>query len=107
MSSIKAIFKDNDMVLEVSDITNDTTGVHINDATVTATIKDSTGADVSGIAFPITLSYVANSDGVYRGLLPAELVLTSNARYKAIIDAVSGSGSKAHWEVDLVCKIRK
>jgi hypothetical protein len=54
-------------------------GVFINDATVTAEIKTSAEAAVSGSS--ISLSYVAVSDGDYRGSFPHTLVLTEGAQY--------------------------
>jgi len=107
MSEIPAIYKGNDMVLELSDLTNETTGDHISDATVSVTLVDSTGADVAGDVFPKTMTYVTGSDGVYRANLLDTLNLIENAKYKAKISANAGEGKQGYWEKDLICKIRK
>ncbi len=49
--------------------------------TVTATLVDEDGTTVTGQTFPLTLSYVAASNGNYRGVLEDDLNLTESASY--------------------------
>lgn len=107
MSEVAIIYKGNDTVLELSDLTNETTGDNINDATVTITLTDSDGVSVSGDVWPKIMTHVTNSNGVYRVTLLDTLVLTNNARYIAKISANGGAGLQGYWEKDLICKVRK
>ena len=94
--STKIIQIDNDNYLQVSGLRNGATAAYVNDATVTATLKDSAGTDVPGQAWPLGLSYVPGSDGVYRGVLQDSLTLTAGDEYKTVITAVGG-GLNASW----------
>jgi len=107
MSEVAVLYKGNDMVLELSDLTNETTGANVNDASVTVTLVDSAGIAVAGDTFPKTMTYVTGSDGLYRTTLLDTMTLTENAKYKAKISANAGDGKQGYWEKDLICKIRK
>lgn len=107
MSEVATIFKGNDTVLELSDLTNETTGDNINNATVTVTITDAAGVVVTGDVFPKTMTYVTSSNGLYRVTLLDTLSLAAGTRYIAKISANAGDGKQGYWEKDLICKIRK
>lgn len=70
------------------------TGLPVNSATVELlTITDEiTGAAVTGVTFPLTLSYLAGSAGVYKGRIPATAVLTEGRFYELRIRAVTPGG---------------
>ena len=56
--------------------------VFVNAATVRATMYESDGVtEVSGASWPLTLDYVAASDGVYQGVLEDGRVLVEGERY--------------------------
>ena len=107
MSEISLIYYGNDMLLELTDLTNNETGSHVNTATVTVTLTNDADTSVAGDTWPKTMDYVAGSDGVYRTTLLDTLTLTRDARYLAKISANAGEGLQGYWEKDLVCKIRK
>ena len=69
-------------------------GTYINDATVTATIKTKSGSTVAG---PIAMSYVAASNGLYRGTIADDLAVTLGVSYVAEITADGGAGLKGAW----------
>lgn len=81
----------NDHVLELNGLKDAVTGSYINSATVTAVLKDQVGNQVPGQTWPLTLSYVSGSNGIYRGTLENTLSLTPGVRYVAEI-TVSGAG---------------
>jgi len=91
------LFVGNDNYIEVDALSDGASGALINDATVSVTLKDSAGVDVLGQAWPLTLNYVAASNGRYAGILQDTLALVKNAQYQAVID-VDGGGYQAHWE---------
>lgn len=79
-------------------------GTYLNDATVTLTLKDSTGTEVGAGPWPITMDYVAASSGNYIGYLSADLALLQGKKYTAFIDADASDSNterKGHWEFPL------
>ncbi len=82
-------------------------GVFLNAATVTVTLKDSAGAEVSGETWPLTLDYIAASDGNYSATLTDTLGVTLSGIYDAEITVDGGAGLKAFWVMPLVVKKRK
>jgi len=107
MSSVQLIYEGNDHILELVGLQGVATGDYENAATVTVTLKDSSGVEVSGQAWPTTMTYVTGSNGRYRATLEDVLVLTSGSSYTAIIEADAGSGLKGKWELDLKCQTRR
>lgn len=71
----------NTMVLEVTGVKFDGETEYLNDATVEATIKDSNHHEVAGQTWPLTLDYVADSDGNYKGTLSSGLELLERKSY--------------------------
>ena len=61
----------NDNVIELNELYNAFAGDYVNDATVTATVKDLNGT----VLFSSGLDYISGSDGKYRVLVPAEVDL--------------------------------
>ena len=102
----EVIYKDNDNLVEVDELKNSATDAYINNATVTLTaIKDAAGVTVTGVSFPISMTYVASSNGKYQATVDKAIALVPGQSYTAIIDAASGT-LDAHWEIPLTCKIR-
>ena len=76
--------------------------IFVNDATVTVTIKDSSGAVLSGESWPATLPYVTGSDGVYtKSFDPFDSLIVGEI-YSVIINAVGLDG----LESECVTKIK-
>jgi uncharacterized NAD-dependent epimerase/dehydratase family protein len=69
---------------------NRATGAYVNDATVTATLRDADLEIVSG-ASSVSMPYVALSNGRYQGNLPSTLVLAEGANYFLDVRATSGT----------------
>ena len=76
------------------------TEAYINDATVEAVLYDSNSTPIDGQAWPLTLAYVADSDGVYRAVLENTLALIAGHYYQLSID-VAGDDLTAHFETDI------
>jgi len=92
------------MVVEVNGLKNDVTGLVVNDATVTFTLKDTAGTVIDG---PTAMTYVPASNGVYRGTLADTVAIVVGTRYVVQIDVDAGAGLTAKWELDAVCQTRK
>lgn len=99
------VYIGNDNYIEVDGLKDKATDAYINDATVACTLKDSGGNNVTGQSWPLTLSYVASSNGKYRGLLDNALVLTARKMYTAHITVVGG-GLDAAWELPVFAMTR-
>lgn len=104
MSQVLFIENDNAVVLNAL---RDLDGNYINSATVTleSLVDRATGAAVTGITPPVSMPYVAASNGVYRALLPHTLGLTLGKYYRAKVKVVSGTMDGV-WYEDLVCRLR-
>lgn len=100
-------YVDNDNLIAVSGLTNEASGSYINDAAVTCTLYDDDAAEVAGQTWPLTLSYVADSDGIYRGTLEYDLAMTNDTKYLIKIDADGGTGLIGHYEIPVFARTRR
>lgn len=93
-------FVANTNILELLELRDGLTGAYINDASVAVTtIEDEDGNAVFPLSgSPITMDYVASSDGNYRAVLDATLPLSAGVCYIAHIDADAGPDRIGHWE---------
>ena len=82
-----------DDLLRISGLKNidNTPSTFVNDATVTAVVKDAAGDVVAG-ADSITLSYVASSDGVYKGQVADTAAIVDGDEYTLVITIVASVG---------------
>ena len=80
-------------------------GTYINDGTVTLTLMDVDGVELAGETWPLTMSYITDSDGVYRAVIQDTLSLTPGATYIAELTA-DGDSLQAQWTVELKATIR-
>ena len=91
------LYIDNHNVIEWQALTNSVTGVVDTGATVSATIKDSSGTEVSGQTWPAVMAH--DTGGTYRATLDADLVLIPNRMYTALVEAVGSGGEIGHREI--------
>ena len=103
---LEVLYIDNDMVVEVNGLQDPTDSSYQNAATVTCTIQDRAGTEVSGIGWPLSLSYVTASNGVYRATIDKAAVFAEGAQYEAIITVVS-STLDAKWTVPCIANTRR
>lgn len=88
MGSMVALYVGNDLRVRWDRMTDELTGLYINDATVSFTLKDSTGIAVTG-ANAVSMPYVTSSNGRYQAKLAGTVSLTNGARYYLEISASS------------------
>lgn len=101
MSTTLTYYQSNDnLVVNPTPMRLSSTGAYINDATVVMTLKDSTGAAVSG-ATGLSLTYVTDSNGLYQGTLPYTLSLTSGEGYTLEITGTKSGVARAFWVLDV------
>ncbi len=103
----QVIFYLNDMIIELLGLQDGVTLAYLNAATVTVTLVDcDTGTEVVGQSWPLTMPYVAASNGDYRATLISTLTLVVGDLYIAKISAVE-SGLNGYWELPLTVEKRK
>lgn len=98
--------------LELTGLKSDEEDIFLNDVTITVTIKEgsATGDDLGGsTGWPLSMTYVAASDGNYIVGLSHTLPFVNGAKYVAIIDADASDTSAeryGHWEFPFTGKTR-
>jgi hypothetical protein len=91
------VFVGNTNILDLLGLKNATTGAWINDATVTLTVKDAVGAEITGESWPQAMNYVSGSNGDYRAILEDDLEFTPKQTYYAHIRADAGVNRVGAW----------
>jgi len=104
--AVHIAFVGNDMLIELDELKNVATNAYVNNATVSCILVDSSGTNVNGQSWPLSMSYVETSNGKYRGILNAALALTKARRYKAKITVTTGS-LIGYWEQDVIALTRQ
>lgn len=100
------VYVANDNLIELRALKNAATGAFVNNATAAVTLRDVHGRDVVGETWPLTLGYVAASDGIYRATLADTLDLVRGLEYVAHVTADGGAGLKGAWTVPLRAELR-
>jgi len=104
MATEQVILILNDNLIEIIGLKDASDDSFQNSATVAANIFDKDGTLIVG---PITLAYIAASNGDYRGTIEDSETFILGALYTAKIDADAGLDLKAHWELPLRAENRK
>lgn len=99
--AVLVAYRNSDNTIEVSALKNALTDAFLNAATVVVTVVDADGTEVAGESWPVTLDYVAASDGTYRATLEDAISWVHQTAYSAQITATSG-GLKRYWECPVV-----
>jgi hypothetical protein len=96
----------NDQFLEIDGLADGLNPASfINGAVVTVTLKDSSGVVVPQVN-ALVLTYLATTNGNYRGQVTNALNPTIGGGYTAFLD-VNNGGIKLHMEIPAEVKIRK
>jgi len=93
----------NDNILTLTGLMNESTQTYINDAAVTVTLVDKNDVQVSGETWPLTMGYIAASNGNYRSILTDTLsaTLSNGVELIAQITANAGAGLNGFWEIKI------
>jgi hypothetical protein len=87
----------NDQSIQISGLQDGITGNYITDAAVTATLKNPDGTPVAGQSWPLTLDYVATSNGNYLGIIEDSVSLIARRPYTVEITANDGVNRVGFW----------
>lgn len=99
-------FYRNDNLIELAGLKDELTEAFVNDATVTAVMKDAAGANVAGQSWPLVMPYISGSDGIYRGVLDADLDLAVGDRVTVEVTITASGGREAFFAKKLRVKER-
>lgn len=99
------LYLSNTNVIEINELYDTSAESYLNSATVTVTLEDKAGTEVTGETWPKTMSYVSASNGKYRATLASGIGITAGKQYIAKITATE-SGNTGYWEVPLVAHVR-
>jgi hypothetical protein len=105
MSDTKIIFPDNDNLISWSWMERASDGEFVDDATVTATLLDPDGVEVTGV-IDLPMDYVTGSNGIYQGILPFDIdwdLAPSGSGYHLLI--IANSPTSGHAERNLDCVV--
>lgn len=100
------IYIENDNLVELDELKDNADDSYVNDATVTVTLQEPGGTEVSGQTWPATMSYVASSDGKYQGTLEDDVSLIAGQPYNAIINVTASDDRIAKWTVECIARER-
>lgn len=111
------LFDKNDMVLELSKLRDSLVnpsgasgGVFENAATVQIlSLDDETGTpvDINPAVLPITMDYVAASEGIYRATLADSWAFIIGQCHAATVRADAGAGLRAEWVLQIESRTRE
>lgn len=105
---MRALFHLSDNLFEVLGANREDTGAYLNGATVNVTLVDAkTGVQIGNMAWPITLSYVAGSNGDYRATIPYNISVTKGQYVIAQVSVDGGPGLKGYAEVPVKVIVQK
>jgi hypothetical protein len=100
-ATVGYLLADTDHVIEIPALSNGLTDEVVAGATVTVTVLDSDGAEVSGQSWPTAMA--EDDPGQYYATLSAAMDVTVGATYKAKVIADAGTGLKRTWYLPLLC----
>ena len=96
---------DNDNTVYLDSLTGPD-GEYVNNATVTAVLKDSTGTNVTGVSWPLTLAYITDSNGRYSGVIESVADLIDGATYILGVTATVDGDMNTYIEREVIALTR-
>lgn len=73
----------------------------VNDAAVTVTVFNPDGSELSGQTWPLTLDFVAGSQGVYRKTVPPISGLIDKENYHLVFDILGTDSLEGEFCIDV------
>ena len=101
--SAMVLYKKNEQKIQYIGLKDDT-GAYVNNATMTATMKDLQGGTITEIN-NLALNYVAQSSGNYEGIVAATFDPPAGIGYVCIVEATVGGSLKKHIEKQVIVEV--
>ncbi|HET7375119.1 MAG TPA: hypothetical protein VFK30_00335 [Anaerolineae bacterium] len=96
--------------LELTGLQSEAESEYLNNVAVTVTVKTAAGVEVTGENWPVTMEYVAASNGDYVCGLSYQCNFTNGGKYVAFIDVDASDTDTerfGHWEFPFTAQTRK
>jgi hypothetical protein len=90
-----SLYIDNSNVIELQDLKDVVTDTVDESASVSVTIVDKAGNEVSGENWPVPMAH--DTAGTYRATLASSLSLLNNKTYYAVVDVTATGGVVGKW----------
>jgi hypothetical protein len=97
MGGMMSVYIANTNILEVRGLQEAISGDYINNATVSVTIVNDCGAAISGQSWPLSMTYVATTNGDYRATISDAAQMIPGRNYFAEISANAGVNKIGFW----------
>lgn len=94
-------------VYDVALTTDPASPVYLNSKTVQVTLYREDGSTPANVTWPLTLSYVAASNGDYRGTVVYTVGLRPGDRGRAVVTFDGGGDLRGEWEFPFVVQTRE
>jgi len=101
VTRLNPIYIGSDNLFVVRGVKNSSNGEYINDATVELTLQDADGNDISGQTWPLTLTYIAASNGEYQGTIENTIDVEDGQTGTAVLD-IEGDSLTAQISLPVV-----
>ena len=99
--SVLLLLVGNDQIVELPRLYEHVSGDPVNDATVTAVIKDRSGVELASVSMP----YVTDTDGTYRGVIEDGVPLVAGRTYMVTVNAVAPGDLAAQWGPEAIMAV--
>jgi len=103
---MEKLYIGSDNLVTVDELYDVADASYLSGASVEATLRDRSGTEVTGVSWPISLSYVSGSDGKYRGNIPDAASLSRGKRYELTITVDAGTNKAATFKRVLEAEYR-
>lgn len=104
--STLTLYVGNDNVITLNGLI-DSDGSYVNSATVVVTLVEAnTLVEIVGESWPLTMTYIAASNGDYKATLADTLAISNGDELTAYVDADGGAGKHAYWEIPVLAETR-
>lgn len=97
MSCTISVYPDNSLVFETTLTNPNESPIYVNDAAVSLTVYDMLDVELPSQAWPLTLSYVSLSDGVYQAVVSSLADLVVGTEYKVVVKALGADSLEGSW----------
>ena len=97
MSCSISIYPDNSLVFETTLTNPNESPIYVNDAAVSLTVYDMLDVELPSQAWPLSLSYVTASDGIYQAVVLSLVDLVVGTEYKVIVTALGTDSLEGSW----------
>lgn len=93
-------YDENTHLLRADELADETTDEYLNDnvVDVVGRIQDADGQDLTGEIWPLTMTYVAGSNGRYEVTVSHQVEVAAGDIIYVVVVATDSEGHQGHWK---------